>query len=68
MAVDGKPLERIRLAAPCPDGPGDIAGEVVARFQRKGVRRTAYTGTTLCEQPGRRPLPSHARVPRGVLA
>jgi alkanesulfonate monooxygenase SsuD/methylene tetrahydromethanopterin reductase-like flavin-dependent oxidoreductase (luciferase family) len=43
-----------------PDGLGEFTEKVVPLLQQKGVFRTAYTGSTLREHLGLRPLPARA--------
>jgi FMN-dependent oxidoreductase (nitrilotriacetate monooxygenase family) len=45
-----------------PDGLGEFTAKVVPLLQQKGVFRTEYTGTTLREHLGLRPLPAVARA------
>jgi alkanesulfonate monooxygenase SsuD/methylene tetrahydromethanopterin reductase-like flavin-dependent oxidoreductase (luciferase family) len=46
-----------------PDGLGEFAEKVVPLLQEKGVFRTEYSGTTLRDHLGLRPLPTPAAQP-----
>jgi FMN-dependent oxidoreductase (nitrilotriacetate monooxygenase family) len=51
-----------------PDGLSEFAAKVVPLLQEKGVFRTEYTGSTLREHLGLRPVPVGTRAPEEVSA
>ena len=51
-----------------PDGLGEFAAKVVPLLQQKGVFRTEYTGTTLRDHLGLRPLPAAAHTAQEAAA